>query len=110
MNSTLSQVVIGLAMAVVAVLLAWGYVQYKRAGSNRRLKAMLEKVGVDPALAGSGDTESIMREVRRRCSRCQSEDVCERWLTGSAGDANDFCPNARVLDALARGTTPPRAV
>lgn len=107
MNPTLSQFVLGLAMAVVAILLVWRYVKYKRAGSYRRLQAMLEKVGVDPELAGSGDTESIMQEVRRRCSRCQSEDTCERWLAGDDAGDNDFCPNAKVLSALARGANPP---
>jgi hypothetical protein len=61
---------------------------------------MLESVGLDPAIATSGDLPTIMSEVRKRCEHCQSEDLCERWLQGEETGGNEFCPNARVFEIL----------
>jgi hypothetical protein len=101
MTFSLFQIVIAIVLAAIAIVLAWGYLRYKAAGADRRLQAMLEKAGVDPAVARSGDNESIMRDVRKRCRRCQTEDVCERWLAGAVEGDNEFCPNAGVFDVLA---------
>jgi len=61
---------------------------------------MIESLGLDPAIATSGDLPTIMNDVRRRCEHCQSEDVCERWLRGEVAGGNEFCPNARVFEIL----------
>ena len=96
------QIVIGITMAAAAIALVAWFARYKTGGADRRLQNMLRKAGVTPAIAASQDAEAIMKEVRRRCSRCQNEDVCERWLAGDERGASDFCPNAGVFEALAR--------
>jgi hypothetical protein len=72
------------------------------AASKRRLTTMLERVGIDPAVDWSGDTETIMKEARQRCRSCTSKDVCERWLAGLEVGENYFCPNAKVFESLKR--------
>jgi hypothetical protein len=42
----------------------------------------------------------IIKEIRRRCHACATEDVCERWLSGEQKGDNDFCPNANVFTTL----------
>lgn len=109
MTSTLSQILTAIILAALAIVLVWGYLRYKAAGSDRRLQAMLEKVGVDRTIAESRDNEAIMKEVRSRCGRCQTEDVCERWLAGAVEGDNEFCPNAGIFEVLAgspRSRTP----
>jgi hypothetical protein len=100
MNMTLTQFFVGIVMAVVAVALFFAYRRYLAANSERRMLAMLESVGLDPAIASSGDIQTIMGEVRQRCQSCASEDVCERWLTGDEKGENDFCPNAKTFEIL----------
>jgi len=63
---------------------------------------MLQYAGLDPKIATRGDTKAIIKEVRRRCRRCQSEDLCRRWLAGEERGENDFCPNAQVFKELER--------
>jgi len=89
-----------LLMAGALGLASW-YWWYKNSRSEQRMVTMLVKMGVDPEVARDGDHEAIMRDVRKRCHRCQSEDVCERWLAGSYREDNLFCPNAQVFRALA---------
>ena len=72
------------------------------AASKRRMTTMLERVGIDPAVDWSGDTETIMKEARQRCRSCTSKDVCERWLSGLEVGENYFCPNAKVFESLKR--------
>ena len=67
-----------------------------------RLQRMLEALGLDPALASSGDLETIMGEVKQRCSACQAGSACDSWLAGARHGDREFCPNARVLDILRR--------
>ena len=100
MNTSLLQTFAGLAMLVVAFALVVAYRKYLAAGSERRMKSMLESVGLDPALAASGDTDAVVNEIRRRCETCSAEDVCEHWLAGDKADDNRFCPNAEVLEQL----------
>ena len=101
MTSTLSQVVLGLVLAAIAIFLVLRFLKFKAAGANRRLQSMLARAGVDPRVARSGNTESITKEIRARCARCQNEDVCERWLAGTVQGGNEFCPNAALLNTLA---------
>ena len=96
---------IGIAIilfVVTAVLFAW-FLKHKAGSSERRLMKMLQRVGLDPDIAALGDTETIFREIRRRCRRCQTEGRCERWLAGEEEGANTFCPNAEVFEELKRG-------
>lgn len=95
-----TEVFVGLIMLAIAVAMAFGYRRYLAAGSERRMRAMLEKVGVDPELAASRDAATIMAEVRGRCRQCQSESVCERWLRGDEAGSNEFCPNRQVFEIL----------
>lgn len=101
MTTTLSQVVFGVILAAIAIFLVLSFLKFKAAGSRRRLQSMLAQAGVDPRVARSGSTESITKEIRARCARCQNEDLCERWLAGAVPGGNDFCPNAALLNALA---------
>ncbi len=104
MNSTLFQ--IGIAIVMVAVfftLLVW-FIKYWRAASERRMMRMLKRAGVDPEIATQGDTEAIINDVRSRCRKCMSEDLCERWLAGEVEGENTFCPNTRIFRNLTRTT------
>jgi hypothetical protein len=101
MTTTLSQGVLGLVLAAIAILLVLSFLKFKATGSKRRLQSMLARAGVDPRVARSGNTESITKEIRARCARCQNEDLCERWLAGAVQGGNEFCPNAALLSALA---------
>jgi hypothetical protein len=100
MNMTLMQFFAGIVMAGVAIGLFFAYRKYLAANSERRMLAMLESVGLDPAIAASGDIRTIMGEVRQRCQSCASEDVCERWLAGDEKGENDFCPNSKAFEIL----------
>ena len=100
MNISLMQMIAAAVMVGVASALFYLYRRYLAANSERRMLAMLESVGLDPAIAFSGSVGTIMSEVRQRCRSCASEDVCERWLTGDADGDNEFCPNSRVFSVL----------
>lgn len=94
------QIVLALAMVGIAVVLIFTYRGYLAANSERRLRKMLESVGLDPEIAASGEIPTIMEDVRKRCQSCASEGVCERWLSGTKEDGNAFCPNAKVFEIL----------
>jgi hypothetical protein len=100
MNMTLVQIVAAIAMVGVAVALTIGYRQYLVANSERRMRTMLKSIGLDPALVTIGDVETIMKEARRRCRSCASEDRCERWLKREVEGDNSFCPNSKMFEAL----------
>ena len=102
MNMSLFQVIAAVFMLGGAIALIATFRNYKAAGSERRMLNMLECVGLDPAIATSGDDEAIMKEIRQRCGTCANEDVCERWLARDDDGDNFFCPNAKVFDALKR--------
>ena len=100
MDMTVMQAFIGIVMAGIAVLIVFGFRSYLANSSERRMRSMLESIGLDPAIAYSNEIPTIMREVRQRCRTCQSESVCERWLKGKEQGGNDFCPNAKVFEVL----------
>ena len=100
MNMSLMQVFGAVVMVAVAIVLFLAYRKYLAANSERRMLAMLESIGLDPATASSGNVDAIMGAVRQRCQSCASEDVCERWLTGDEKGNNDFCPNSRTFAIL----------
>ncbi len=95
---------IAIILVVVAIALVAWFLKYKAGTSERRMKEMLQRAGLDPKIAIQDDSESIIREVRRRCRKCQSEDICERWLAGEEGGDNAFCPNAQVFEELNRAS------
>jgi hypothetical protein len=101
MDSTLYDIgVATLMVAVIVALIVW-LLGYMGTVSARRMKHMLMRAGVDPEIARLGDVEAIMKDVRRRCERCPSEALCDRWLAGKAEGDNDFCPNAPIFSSLA---------
>lgn len=102
MSNSILQLVAGFSMLAVAGILFVAIRTYMATASERRMTAMLERTGIEPATIASGNSEQIVSEIRRRCRTCNAEDRCERWLSGDVGGSNDFCPNARVFDSLAK--------
>ena len=102
MTVSLMQILAAIAMLGVAAALIVGYRRYLAANSERRMRAMLESAGLDPALAASGEIPAIMKDVRNRCQTCASEDVCEQWLMTGKDSGNEFCPNSRVFKILSK--------
>jgi hypothetical protein len=100
MNESFFQVVAAMATIAIAVAMMLGFRRYLAVNSERRMRMMLESVGLDPEIATSGEIPTIMKEVRQRCRSCAIESVCERWLEGKKDDGNDFCPNAKVFEVL----------
>jgi hypothetical protein len=100
MDYTTTQVIAAILMVIIAIGLILTWRRYQATNAERRRMAMLASLGLDPALVSTGDMPTIMRDVRNRCERCQSEDVCERWLRGEETGGNEFCPNAKVFDIL----------
>jgi len=102
MTMSLAQIIAAVAMVGIAVVLIFTYRGYLVANSERRMRKMLESVGLDPEIAASGEIPTIMKDIRQRCQSCASEDVCERWLSGKKEGGNAFCPNARVFEILGK--------
>jgi len=100
MELTLFEILAAIFMVGAAFALVITYRRYLANSSERRMSGMLERVGLDPAVVKSGDKAKIIKEIRQRCRHCATEDVCERWLAGEEGGDNDFCPNAKVFEAL----------
>jgi len=76
--------------------------------SERRMVGMLERVGLDSAIASSIESDTIikcviktsMQEIRKQCRACSTVDECERWLAAKEDGDNAFCPNAEAFEAL----------
>ncbi len=96
------QVIAALAMVVVAIGLVFAYRSWLAANSERRMRAMLVSVGLDPELADNEEIPTIMKEVRDRCRQCSAESVCDHWLEGEVPGDNAFCPNHRVFRILGK--------
>ena len=60
---------------------------------------VMERLGVDPAMAARVDRGTAVYEARTRCIACSHERECRHWLEGSGVHASpaDFCPNADFL-------------
>ena len=106
MNPTLIEIGVAIIMVAASFALIVWISRYLAAVSGRRMMRMLTCAGVAPELARHGDPETIIRDVRSRCLRCRSEDLCDRWLAGKVEGDNSFCPNAEIFRILTR--TPAR--
>jgi hypothetical protein len=104
MNVTLFEIGVAIFMVAVSVALVVWFSRYVAATSQGRMMQMLARAGVDPEVARRGDTEAIIQDVRRRCGRCRSEALCDRWLAGKVEGDNSFCPNAQIFDLLKKTT------
>ena len=98
------EIYIAIILVITAAVLIALFLKYKASSSEKRLMLMLQCAGLDPEIATQADTETIIKEVRRRCRKCQSEDLCERWLAGVEEGGNLFCPNAEVFQELKRAS------
>ena len=96
------QIAVPLAIIAVAIGLVLAYRAYRAANSERRMRAMLVSVGLDPELAVNEEIPTIMTEVRDRCRQCNAESLCDHWLQGEVPGDNAFCPNHRVFRILAK--------
>ena len=103
MNPTLFEISVAALMVAVSVALVVWFWRYMAVASERRTMDMLAGAGVDNV---RGDTKAIMQDVLRRCRRCPSEGLCERWLAGSVGGDNRFCPNAQTFCKLTNTAGP----
>ncbi len=70
------------------------------AASAKRMTAMMTRVGVGAAVLGDPRTLPMRKLARRRCRRCSSTDLCERWLAGKVEGGNSFCLNAQAFRLL----------
>lgn len=78
------------------------------AASERRMISMLERVGLDPAIAAGREPDTViefaidvvMKAIRERCQACTAVDTCEQWLVDQEACDNDFCANAAIFDEL----------
>ena len=97
MNPTLFEISVAAVMIAVSVALVLWFWKEMAAASERRTMDMLSSTGAGNMPA---DDEPVMRDALRRCRRCPSEGLCERWLAGSVGGDNSFCPNAQIFRKL----------
>lgn len=97
MNPTLFEISFAALTVAVSVGLVVWFWRDLAAASERRTMDMLASAGVGYIPPGD---DAAMQDVRRRCRRCPSEGLCERWLAGSVGGDNSFCPNARIFRKL----------
>ena len=98
------EIYIAIILVIAAAILIALFLKYKASSSEKRMMLMMQCAGLDPEIANQADTETIIKEVRRRCRKCQSEDLCERWLAGVEEGGNIFCPNAEVFQELKRAS------
>ena len=108
MSMSMFQVIATIFVAGATIFLFVMRRKHRSAASERRMVSMLERVGLDPAIASSGEPDTIlecmieasMKEIRQRCRACTTVNECERWLAGKEDGDNVFCPNAEVFNAL----------
>jgi len=98
MTTTLMQIYLGLFMVALNIgLLVW-FQKTRLADSVGRMRGMMDRLGLDP---GNIMVKEAMKDARKRCKRCRTEGFCERWLDGTAGGDNSFCPNAALFRQFA---------
>ena len=98
------EIYIAMIMVVVSVAIVVWFQKHLADASARRMTRMMTRVGLDPAIAASAPPRGalLMKQMQRRCRRCPSADLCERWIAGVANGGNSFCPNARAFGIYAR--------
>ncbi len=97
MTPTLFQITLGLFMVAVNIAFFVWFQRTRAADSAGRMTGMMARLGLDPGISARVD----LKEAKDRCKRCRVEGFCERWLAGTAGGDNSFCPNAPVFANLA---------
>ena len=102
MNPTLLEIGVAISMVAVGVALVVWISRHLAAASGRRMMDMLACAGVNSEVARHGDAKAIIQDVRNRCLRCRSEDLCDRWLAGEVEGDDSFCPNAGIFRMLKR--------
>jgi len=95
------QATLALVLLAVAVVLVTWFLWDKRRHSLSRMNRMMTHIGLDPDVTDE-ETLATMKAVTARCSTCNGEDVCERWLKGEEAGDNGFCPNAQTFEGLKR--------
>jgi len=72
---------------------------------------MMERIGVDPALAARIDGGSAWYDARTRCIGCCREAACHAWLAeaGPSAEPPGFCANAPFLRACLAAAAGPAA-
>ena len=88
-------IVVGVAAALIMRLRSNTATAY-----GRRMRTMMARVGVGAAALGDPRTMAMRKQARRRCRRCSSNDLCERWLAGKVEGGNSFCPNVQAFRLL----------
>ena len=101
MESITNQASLALILLAVAIALVAWFLWDKMRHSLSRMNRMMTHVGLDPDLTDE-ETLATMKAVTARCTTCNCEDYCERWLKDEVVDDNDFCPNAQTFEELKR--------
>jgi hypothetical protein len=70
----------------------------------QRMDAMMERLGVNPALAAREDRGRAYARARAVCLRCPSAPLCERWLALPSGapEPPPPCPLAAFFASCRR--------
>ena len=88
---------IGLLLLLVAAASPLLYEAWRRLvarGGNLQIWRAMQRQGLT---ADDIEHGTLARAVRR-CVMCPSTSACDTWLaSGKRDDAEDFCPNARLL-------------
>ncbi|HCL63551.1 MAG TPA: hypothetical protein DIC56_01610 [Rhizobium sp.] len=66
------------------------------------MSVMMERLGVDQALAGQEQLGLSLARAVRSCLFCRHSDACEAWLSHCEGQMEtgpEFCGNRRFFDA-----------
>lgn len=97
-----SHITIAIHLAVFLLVAAATFRWQQSKAVRRRILRMMLTFGIDEATARKADEllDIDMNAVRRRCRRCPSPEICERWLNGETVPGNDFCPNASRFAAV----------
>lgn len=100
MDPTILDILIAIFVVTISVVAVVWFPRYKVATSEKRIIRMLARYGVDPDIIKHSG--AIIKNVHRRCRKCQVKTLCERWLDGDVEGENTFCPNAQLFNTLKR--------
>ena len=99
-DPTSNEVGVAITLVSTAIVLVVWFLYYKASNTKRRMRSMLMRAGLDPSIETDADKKMVIKGIRMRCKKCQTEDVCERWLANKISGGNDFCPNAEIFELL----------